>query len=160
MASLSAVAVGFGVAAAGLVGAVLSRLLAEEVKAWMPRVVDALIRGAVARLPEDQKERRKEEWHSHVNDIPGDLGKFVTAVGFVIASRRLADKELPYLKVDEGAKVRTLLTFFAIRVGIHYDYIRPDCQSYRGQANSNIDRAVLNDMPSGRCQIRGAYATT
>ena len=89
---LSGIALGAGLA---VVGAVISRLLADEATPW---IVGALIRRAVDRLPEEQKERREEEWRSHVNDIPGDLGKIVTTLGFAVAShhlRRLSGKSAP-----------------------------------------------------------------
>lgn len=55
----------------GIIGAVISRQLADEFKEWTPWIVARLIKRAVAKLPEDCQERSREEWHSHVNDIPG-----------------------------------------------------------------------------------------
>lgn len=67
--------------------AILAKLAADELKAWSPRLVERLIRRAVARLPKDQRERMDEEWRAYVNDTPGDLWKLVQACGFLRAAR-------------------------------------------------------------------------
>jgi Bacterial sugar transferase len=74
---------------AGIISATLSRVLADEFKAWNPALVQYLIRRAVARLSVDQRPRFEEEWTSHINDIPGDVGKFLTAFGFLSAARKM-----------------------------------------------------------------------
>lgn len=66
--------------------AVMARLIADDIKAWIPRITDALIDRAVAKLPEDQRLRYAEEWRSHVNDVPGDLGKLFVAMHLVAAA--------------------------------------------------------------------------
>ncbi len=67
--------------------AVISRLLADDFKAWSPRLVDWIIGQAVQRLPEDQRERFDEEWRSYINDTPGDLWRPIAACGFLRAAR-------------------------------------------------------------------------
>ena len=82
----------------GLIGGILlailvatfSRLLADDVKAWVPRLADYLIRLAVRRLPVDQRERLAEEWAADVADTPGDLAKLVFACGLICASTKIA----------------------------------------------------------------------
>jgi hypothetical protein len=76
----------------GVVTAALSRLLADECKAWVPCFIKWLIRFASAGLPEDHRERYKEEWQSHIDEIPGDIWKIVNAVGFVWASQRMSSE--------------------------------------------------------------------
>jgi hypothetical protein len=73
----------------GIIAAVLSKLLADECKAWMPCFTKWLIRHASALLPEDQRERYKEEWQSHIDETPGDIGKILAAMGFVWAAKRV-----------------------------------------------------------------------
>jgi lipopolysaccharide/colanic/teichoic acid biosynthesis glycosyltransferase len=73
-----------------IVGAATSRQLADEFKAWSPWIVRKIIRCAVRQLPEDQRERFSEEWQAHVNDIPGDAGKLIVALGFLAASREIS----------------------------------------------------------------------
>jgi hypothetical protein len=87
------VAIGWVLAALGtLAVGTLSRLLAEDVKAWIPRINGSLIAHAVKRLPEGQRERFSEEWSSHVLDTPGELCKLRAAFGTLIASRRMGDE--------------------------------------------------------------------
>jgi hypothetical protein len=83
-------AIALGVLA--IVGAALSRQLADEFKAWTPWIAERLIRRAVRKLPQDQRDRCEEEWRSHVNDTPGELGKLLEAPGCVWASRRMASE--------------------------------------------------------------------
>jgi hypothetical protein len=69
----------------GVVAAALSPVFADEFKAWMPWFTKWLIRRAIGRLPEDQRERYREEWSSDIEETPGDIGKIFKAMGFVQA---------------------------------------------------------------------------
>ncbi len=81
---------GLGLFVVTILAAVLSSIVAAEIRAWSPSIIRGLIKFAVARLPENQRERFKEEWQSHVNDVPGDVVKFFVAAGFVIAACNVA----------------------------------------------------------------------
>lgn len=70
--------------------AVISRLLADDIKAWLPKLTDHFIEQAVKGLPEQERERFAEEWRSYVNDTPGDISKLVVAIGFLHASSLMA----------------------------------------------------------------------
>jgi len=72
-----------------VISAFLSRLLADEFKAWTPQIVQYLSRCAVLTLPEELRERHQEEWASHLNEIPGSLGKLFTAGRFLFAAKRM-----------------------------------------------------------------------
>jgi lipopolysaccharide/colanic/teichoic acid biosynthesis glycosyltransferase len=82
----------------GIMGAALSRQLTDEIKAWTLWIAECLILIAVAKLPENEKARLHEEWHSDIQDTPGELGKLVVAIGFVLAAQRISHdtKEDPY----------------------------------------------------------------
>ena len=67
---------------ATVIAGVGSRLLADEAKAWIPTLIEWSIKRAVARLPEDQRERYHEEWHSHLSEVPGDIAKLAVAFGY------------------------------------------------------------------------------
>jgi hypothetical protein len=103
-------------ALAGVVGAVLFRVLSDEVKAWNPWIVDRLITLAERKLPEEYRARLSEEWRSHVDEIPGDLGKLFTACGFLIASRKLrgAAVNSPYVLVFVGLAIAFLLPMYIV----------------------------------------------
>ncbi len=74
----------------GVLTAALSKILVGEIGAWCPRIVRNLIKLAVARLPENQQDRFDEEWQSHVNEVPGTVGKLLAAAGFLLAAHNLA----------------------------------------------------------------------
>ena len=78
------------VAILGVLGAAISRQMTDEFKAWVPWMIRHIIDRAVRTLPEDQRQRFAEEWRSHVNEIPGDAGKLIVALGFLVASSKIA----------------------------------------------------------------------
>jgi len=79
----------------GVIGAVISTLLADEFKNWTPRLVELLIQRAIRSLPADQRARYDEEWRSHANDLPGHVAKIIVALGFLRAARRIAPPSAP-----------------------------------------------------------------
>jgi hypothetical protein len=85
-----ALIIGFGLFLVSVLTAALSRVVAEEFVAWTPAIVRRLIRIAVARLPENYRERFEEEWHSHVNEVPGVFGKLLAAADCSRAAQRMA----------------------------------------------------------------------
>jgi hypothetical protein len=85
-----ALVTGFGLFIVSVLTAALSRTLAEEIEAWIPSIIRSLIKLAVVRLPESQRERFEEEWQSHVSDVPGKVAKLIVAAGFLIAAYKIA----------------------------------------------------------------------
>jgi hypothetical protein len=73
----------------GLVAAVTSKILADEFKAWRPRLTKSLITLAVRKLPEEQHARYGEEWSSYVEEIPGEVGKLLGALSLLRAGTKL-----------------------------------------------------------------------
>jgi hypothetical protein len=75
----------------GLVGtiiiAVAGRLMSDDLKEWLPWITRQLIERAVRRLPENERERRREEWESDVDEWPGNLAKLYRAWGYLSAAR-------------------------------------------------------------------------
>jgi lipopolysaccharide/colanic/teichoic acid biosynthesis glycosyltransferase len=91
------VAICFAVLA--ILAATASRMIADDFKAWAPWIVRYLIRRAVRRLHKNQRERFAEEWSSHVNEIPGEIGKLLVAFGFLRASWKMTPdlgQDLPF----------------------------------------------------------------
>jgi hypothetical protein len=68
-----------------LLGSAFSRQLTDEFKVWTPWLTDWLTQYAVRKLPENQRERFAEEWRSHINDTPGEIGKICVALGLLLA---------------------------------------------------------------------------
>jgi lipopolysaccharide/colanic/teichoic acid biosynthesis glycosyltransferase len=77
--------------ALAMLGAVCVKVFADEFKAWAPTIVAKIVGAAVRTLPPELRERFSEEWLSHIDQIPGDLGKFAGACGFVIAAFDMAN---------------------------------------------------------------------
>ena len=71
-----------------IVAPAVSRQLSDEAKAWMPWLVRWLTQRAVRKLPADERERYAEEWPGRVDEIPGDVGKLVFALGLALRSGR------------------------------------------------------------------------
>jgi hypothetical protein len=63
-----------------VVGAIGS-FIAAEFWAHGQLAAEWMIQRAVQRLPEDQQERRQEEWLAHLDDTPGVLRKLAHALG-------------------------------------------------------------------------------
>lgn len=74
----------------GLVATALAQQLTDEFKAWMPWVIERLVRHAVTKLPADQQGRFGEEWRSHLDETPGEIGRFIVALGFTIAALKMS----------------------------------------------------------------------
>ena len=69
--------------------AVISRLLADEAKAWTPRLTEWFVERATRRLPLSQRARYGEEWRAHICELPGDIARLATAIGYISAAVRI-----------------------------------------------------------------------
>jgi Bacterial sugar transferase len=65
---------------------IVGKLGADEIKAWLPRLVIWLKDRAVERLPPEYQPRYEEEWASSLEEIPGDLSKLLYAFSLLRAS--------------------------------------------------------------------------
>jgi hypothetical protein len=84
--------VGFILVVLGIFAAALSRQLTDEFKAWTPWVIKHLVNHAVRRLAEEQRSRFAEEWLAHINELPGEIGKVIAALGFIFAAHRMSSR--------------------------------------------------------------------
>ena len=119
----------------GKLGTACSRLLANEFNAWIPWIIQRVIRRAIMRLPPTQRERFQEEWQSHVNEVPGEIGKLAVSLGFLTAARKmtLAAKKHPpitfplesaFPRVDNAKSLREQMTSVAAKL-LDYGYLFP-----------------------------------
>ena len=69
---------------------ILGKLIAEEIKDWLPVVASSITHLAVKLLPESLRERYTEEWRGHLEDTPGRLAKTITAAGFAFAAFKIS----------------------------------------------------------------------
>ena len=74
---------------AGVITSVISKLLADELNAWIPWIARYITSFSARRLPKKLRERFGEEWASHLNEVPGSLGKILTAISFLVAVPRM-----------------------------------------------------------------------
>jgi lipopolysaccharide/colanic/teichoic acid biosynthesis glycosyltransferase len=81
------------ISAFGILGAIIiavaGRLLSDDVKEWLPWITRHLIERAVSRLPENEREKRREEWESDVDEWPGNLAKVYRAWGYLSAAKAI-----------------------------------------------------------------------
>ena len=76
----------------GFLSSLLGRLVADELRAWLPWLQERAIQAAVRKLPTDQQDRYNEEWRSHLNDIPGEIAKTWVAIGFIRAAKEISSR--------------------------------------------------------------------
>jgi hypothetical protein len=149
---------GLGLITVSILTAALSRILAEEMGAWNPSIIRRLIKFAVGRLPEGKRERFLEEWQSHVNEVPGQIGKLLVAAGFLLAAYKLAwndwrnsarERDVsPLVSVDEAlSNVATLMNL------IHSadDFASLGADQYR---------LTLSELQKARNDLATLYAAT
>jgi MraZ protein len=99
-----------GVIVLAVLTSAIARLLADEFKAWNPKLTGFIVRFAVGRLPKQQRERYSEEWSAHINDVPGEAAKLCAAAGCVWASLIRAEAvERP--QVDRKGRFRVPARF-------------------------------------------------
>ncbi len=98
---------GFLLGAAGLVGTfllgVLVSTVTDECKAWLLWIADRMIQRAVSKLPEHLQARYSEEWRSHLEEMPGEISKLISVLGFLWAGWRMANilSEQPSQSAEE-----------------------------------------------------------
>jgi hypothetical protein len=111
----------------GILVAASSKVLADELKAWRPYLVKKLIGFAVSRLREKQRERYNEEWSSYVEEMPGEIGRVLAAIGLVVAAvrighiSRLESLRRPYDGARGGRGRNAPLTIRLLRLLQTYD---------------------------------------
>jgi hypothetical protein len=105
----------------------ISRQMVDEFKAWVPWLTRNLIMIAACILPETDRARRTEEWASHLEEVPGEIGKIVVALDFLRAGfwiryesrdrMRIALKA--WEKVKNQVVVYVFLANLLIKIRVH-----------------------------------------
>ena len=72
--------------------ALLGKLFADEVRAWLPWLAESLTKAAIRHLPEDHRVRYDEEWHGHLDEVPGAVAKLWVACGFLYAAGQASSR--------------------------------------------------------------------
>lgn len=72
-----------------VIATLIAALICAEAKAWAPRTIKLLLRLAVSQAPADLKQRLHEEWTAYLDEVPGIVGKFTAALGFVCAAANI-----------------------------------------------------------------------
>jgi hypothetical protein len=60
---------------------VVASLIAAELYAHAPKLASWLIDRAARKLPNELRERYREEWQAHANDLTGHIAKLLHAIG-------------------------------------------------------------------------------
>jgi hypothetical protein len=69
--------------------AIVSKIVADEAKEWMPLLGTVLIRWAARRLQPNFRDRYEEEWLAHSDDLPGSFAKLCFGLGCVVTAIRV-----------------------------------------------------------------------
>jgi hypothetical protein len=64
----------------------LGRVLADDMKEWMPYFRKKIVALAVRFVPVNCRDRYLEEWESDLVEVPGELAKLSYAVGLILAA--------------------------------------------------------------------------
>jgi hypothetical protein len=75
---------------ASILVTIFGHMFAIELYNRSSLLADWVITFATARLPNQQRQRYQEEWKAHIAECEGNLSKVCSAIGFVIASRKMA----------------------------------------------------------------------
>jgi hypothetical protein len=101
-----------------IVGAALSRLIADDVKAWTPKVTQSLTRHATSRVPQEQRARVEEEWQAELDHIPGHASKLIFAVGIFWGANRIRRDLASTVSTEKATEVTSGGTNYAYAVGV------------------------------------------
>ena len=121
---------------AGILATASSGLLIDEVKAWIPWIVQRVIRSSIKLLPPDQRDRFEEEWRSHIADLPGEFGKLIAALDFPRAALKIVQAEMEHKSLavllqqsssaagDDAESLREHMNLVAAKL-LDYSYFFP-----------------------------------
>jgi hypothetical protein len=128
--------------------AITAKLVADDVKEWIPDVVEQLINRAVDALPdEESRERYSEQWRSDVADTPGIIRKLWFAARCHTASRRIV-REVQ----GEAAWVRPIMEWLAYRGARIIQ--RPLLRAFREELLKQQCDPILCDAAVGELERR------
>jgi uncharacterized protein involved in exopolysaccharide biosynthesis len=78
-----------------VIAGVLTRFFVDKLNMWMACLTKRLLRIAIKRLSEAQRERFSEEWASHINEVTGQISKVAVALGCISAAQQMASSSKP-----------------------------------------------------------------
>lgn len=76
----------------GLFAGTAAKQAGREFEAWAPRIARSIAKYAASRLEASDRERYDEEWQAYLHDVPGEIGKIVVAIGFLLATRQMRNQ--------------------------------------------------------------------
>jgi hypothetical protein len=103
---LSAVILLIGSFAIGIAG----NLVASDLYDRAPSMAQRLIDMAVTRLPDNTRERYREEWHAHLHEVSGNVSKLCHALGcFMFAASGVTKAYAASAKISSRSRVTQAL---------------------------------------------------
>jgi lipopolysaccharide/colanic/teichoic acid biosynthesis glycosyltransferase len=72
-----------------LLGSAGAILVAAELQAWLPSLLQYLLTRAVKKLSPERQERYREEWAAHIEELPGEVSRVVFALQLPITSETI-----------------------------------------------------------------------
>lgn len=106
---------------------VFGKLLADEVKAWRPKICDAMIKCAASQLLPFQRERYIEQWCCDLEEIPGELSKLCFAADLVrgaCLTRVSPGASHAMLSAVENSEEMAVLWFVFLEVALWRERVR------------------------------------
>src|SRR3954452_20430205 len=79
-------------AAGAVAAACVARILADDLKEWMPQITAGLVELAVRQLPPCKRAHYREEWNAHASEVPGILGKLAHGLTVQFAALRTREE--------------------------------------------------------------------
>jgi hypothetical protein len=110
-----------------LATSVLGRLLADDVKAWRPKICDAMVKFAASQLLPFQRERYIEQWRGDLEEIPGDLSKLFFAADLIRGTwlaRRLPGASQLMLSDIENSEEMAVRWFVFLEIALFREKVR------------------------------------
>jgi hypothetical protein len=149
---------GLGLIVVSILTAALSKILAEEMSAWNPSIIRRLIKLAVGRLPEGRRERFQEEWQSHVNEVPGQIGKLLVAAGLLFAAYKVALNDLNRAR-ERGVSTLALVDEALSNATTLVNLMESD-EDLGFRERANQARLTLSEIQENRNRLATLYAAT
>lgn len=93
---------------------VLATLICAEFSQWRPPITSYILSLAVRILPPSKRERFREEWAAHLDEVPGDVSQVIVAIGFCFAARKISIRMAAWERIIAASALIFLAPFMVL----------------------------------------------